>query len=425
MAVAPDPFLPLMKAGVKPGLERIRAILRELDHPEQQYRSILVAGSNGKGTTCAVLESILRHSGFRTGMFTSPHLVSVTERFRVNGAPVAVSTLRQFMREQRRILTRIGATYFEATTACALWIFARRKVDWAVLEIGLGGRWDACNAVDAELSVITSIAREHTEYLGKTLAKIAAEKAQIARRGRLLVVGEVSASAHARIAKSARTIGAEPIWMGRDFKVGRTTLSSGGSHFTLRRHGRSLPLRTALLGRNAAVNSTLAAAALSEFAEWEEMEWPQLQAVVQEGVHEAYWPARLQVVGKRPLVVVDVAHNAAAFAALARDWKAIWPRSKPVVVVGLLQDKAASQIGKTLAGFAGPVIATTPDSPRGVSADELARQWRRIVPCRAAIPDIGIAVRTAIGEAGKGGSVLICGSHFVAGPALKALQIAV
>jgi len=410
---ATDPFIHLMKAGVKPGLTRICKLLKALGEPQQQFRSILVGGSNGKGTTCAVLESILRASGYRTGLFTSPHLISVRERFRIDGKAASLSALKQFIREYDDLLRKTGATYFEATTACAIWLFAQRKVDWAVLEIGLGGRWDACNAVDPELAVITSISKEHTEYLGNTLGEIATEKAQIARRQRPVIVGEVGTEARRRLASEFRRLRAVPVWFNRDFRVSEANLSATGGRFQLSSPDHSYRLRTRLLGTSAVGSTALAAVAA------EQLGVP--MAAIRSGVASAQFAGRLQVVGRNPLVVADVAHNRAAMYRLVRDWQIIWPGRRPVVVVGLLGDKPVMAVGRALAEMAEVIISTRPESHRARDPQDLARSWRSLDCPIAVIPDIAAAVRSAGELAGKRGSVLVCGSHFVVGPALRAL----
>lgn len=412
-----DPFIHLIKAGIKPGLTRIRKLLKALGNPERHYRTILVGGSNGKGTTCAVLESILRDSGYRTGLFTSPHLISVRERFRVDGKPASINALNQFMQEHEDLLQRIGATYFEATTACALWLFAQRKVDWAVLEIGLGGRWDACNAVHPELSVITSISREHTEYLGTTLREIAAEKAQIARRGRYVIVGDVGASARRSLSAEFRSIRTIPIWQRQHFRVTMSHLGQSGCTFRLKTDTATYDLRTAILGTSAVVNSALAVASA------ERLQIP--STAIRQGVAAARVSGRLQVVQRGPLVVADVAHNRAAIARLVEDWRMVWPDRSPVVVAGLLGDKPVMPVGQLLGQIAGAIIVTRPDSHRARDPEDVARRWRSLPCSLAVIPSIREAVEAATRQAGRRGSVLICGSHFVVGPALLALNLRV
>jgi dihydrofolate synthase/folylpolyglutamate synthase len=417
-----DPFLYLARTGIRPGLERIRTLLGAMGHPERSFRSVLVAGSNGKGTTAAALEAMLRAAGCRTGLFTSPHLVSVTERFRIDGRPVSPAELHRFLSRHRHDLRRSGATYFEATTACALWLFARRQVDWAILEIGLGGRWDACNAVDPELAVVTSISLEHTEYLGRTEAAIAREKAQVARRGKPVVVGRVSPPARCALAREFDRIGAPAYWLGRDFDVTDPGPIAGGSEGTLIAQGRRLRLRSGVRGERALDNVALAACGMATLAgHFPGFSHTEMRRAMLAGAARVRWPARLEVIRQRPLVVLDVAHNEAAFAALVQDWARYWPGVKPVVVLGLLCDKPAARIARIVSRLTDLVVVTTPDSPRAVPASELADSWRSSFRSIHVRKGVTAAVEHALELAGSNGAVLITGSHFVVGPARASL----
>ena len=418
-----DPFLPLAKSGIRPGLARIRRLLRRLENPERRLRTVLVAGSNGKGTTAAMLEAMLRAAGFRTGLFTSPHLVSVTERFRLDGACVEPGELVHFMRRHEAAIRRTEATYFEATTACALWLFARTRVDWAILEIGLGGRWDACNAVEPDVAIVTSISREHTEYLGTTEAAIAREKAQVARPGKPVIVGRVSRAARASLNAEFRTLGAVPYWLGKDFEVTDSVYGTNGVAGTLRAAGRTLCLRSAIRGKHALDNAALAACALGAIASLATEPLPAraVRRAIVTGARNVRWPGRLEVVSRRPLVVLDVAHNAGSFRALAEDWRRHWPGVRPIVVVGLLADKPAGQMAGALEQICDSAIATRAQSPRAVAPSTLTRLLERRIPQIESIDSVEGAVRRAFQLAGRNGAILVCGSHFVVGPARAAL----
>jgi len=422
-APAPDPFLPLARSGIRPGLSRIRRLLNHMGNPQRRMRTVLVAGSNGKGTTAAMLEAMLRAAGFHTGLFTSPHLVSVTERFRINGARVKQDELQHFMRRFEPAIRRTGATYFEATTACAIWLFARHGVQWAVLEIGLGGRWDACNATDPEVSIITSISREHTDYLGTTEVAIAREKAQVARSGKPVIVGRVSSAVRSALGAEFRKLKAVPYWVGREFDVVDARYHRAGVSGALTGDGKRLHLTSAIRGKNALDNAALAACALAAVAGVvRSHSAAAVRKAIVAGARAVRWPGRLEVACKRPLVVLDVAHNPASFEALALDWRRHWPGVRPIVVVGLLADKNPRPIGRALAEIAKSILLTTPESPRAASPSELARLWQQRHTGISIIPEVGEAVRSAVKAAGPKGAVLIAGSHFVVGPARQVLR---
>ena len=401
----------------------MRRLLDVMDHPEARFRTILVAGSNGKGTAAAALESILRHAGIRTGLFTSPHLLFVRERFRVNGSCVSQQALREFLRVHGDDCRRVGASYFEVTTACALWMFARRRVQWAVLEIGLGGRLDACNVVDPEASIITSISREHTDYLGRTLAEIAVEKARVARRGRTVVIGDVQGRGGRALRDELSRIGARALMYDRDYRLDVQGVTARGSRGVLADDMGRQPVSLSMPGRNTLVNSVMAVEVARRLVASETLEVSRaaLSDAVRVGLRTLTWPARLQVVGYRPLVVLDVAHNQAAIAALCSQWRALWSRQCPVLVIGLLCDKPAERIGRLLSEISDTCLVVSPESPRGVPAAALAAKWRHLFRHVAACDTIGTAIGQAIRRAGRSGSVLIAGSHFVVGPAYAQL----
>jgi dihydrofolate synthase/folylpolyglutamate synthase len=409
---------------MRPGLSRIRRLLDLLDHPEQGFRSVLVAGSNGKGTTCAVLASCLQSLGWKTGLFTSPHLVSVRERFRVDGRCASVAAMRQFLVLHGAACHRLEATYFETTTAFALWWFRRKGVEWAVLEIGLGGRLDACNAVDPALSIVTSISLEHTEWLGSTEADIAREKGGVARTGRVTLSGRLTRAAERSLRATVRACGGHLVCAGRQIKTDDLIPSGSGHSFRMHYLGERLALCTGLRGSHAVVNASLAVAAAMHACRdscggrlprgW--------KRALQRGVCKARWPARLEVISGRPTAVFDVAHNEAAMQALVADWRRLWPKRQPVILVGLLRDKPARAIGALLARLSSRMVITRPDSPRALAPRQLADTWRDEVQSMQLEPTLPKAWDAAVKLAGKRGCVLVTGSHFVVGPILTHLR---
>lgn len=415
-----DPFERYIRSGIKPGLGRIRLLLKGMGNPERKYRTIVVAGSNGKGTTAASLHAILMAANLRTGLFTSPHLVTVRERFRINRRQCSTRALIDFERRFRTLCLDVGATYFEVTTACALWLFAKAEVDWAVLEIGLGGRWDACNIVNPELSIITSISKEHTEYLGTTLADIAREKAQVARPKRPFVIGRLPRSAERAMRSELGKIGAQPYWLGSDFNINAVRLSPTGTRATLADETGTLNIRSSLLGQNAIINSGLAATSFRLLCDRGRVKLQgSISAVIRRGIRSVDWPARLQVIEQRPLTVLDVAHNESAIQELVADWKRIWPGRIPWVVIGLLEGKFSPGIVRALSDLTRNVVVTRPGSPRAIDALSLQRSFE---PCFDKVkvePDAMRALKWAQSSAGARGAVLVCGSHYLIGPVLE------
>jgi dihydrofolate synthase/folylpolyglutamate synthase len=418
-----DPFLPFARSGMRPGLLRIRRLLAHLGHPERSFKSVLVTGSNGKGTTCAVLAACLQGFGFDTGLFTSPHLVSVRERFRINGVCATQAAMNEFLRRHGALCRRVGATYFETTTAFALWWFRERGVHWVVLEIGLGGRHDACNAVDPELSIVTSIALEHTQWLGSTQARIAAEKAWVARPGRPTLTGPLGRSAERSLRRTVAARGGHVLCFGHEIRVSRVKSSAGGSVLRLRVHDQQLDLSVRIVGAKAVINTALAAAAAMHIRHsGAAATWPRgWQEALRRSVRQARWPARLDRVRTQPFVIADVAHNEAAVAALVADWRRLWPRRRPVLLVGLLDDKPVRRIGALLSRLSSVAVVTRPDSERAVEPEQVAAAWRHNFERLVVATAPRRALERALELAGPTGSLLVTGSHYVVGPVLAAL----
>ena len=319
----------LQRFGVKLGLENIRRLLAALGEPHRRFPSILIGGTNGKGSTASFLASILRASGCRVGLYTSPHLLEFTERIRVDGRAIAKVSVARLTNELRSIVadlftsphtsqlaprTPSHPTFFEVTTALAFLHFFRSNVDYAVVEVGLGGRFDATNVLDHELAVITNIALEHQDYLGKTLGAIAAEKAGIVREGKHVVTAVDAPEALAVIAEACRVRGANLVTVHAtcEWKIIESDLS--GQRFVVSQAGEPTgEFAIRLLGRHQVTNAVSAlasarllrarGAAISERS-------------IREGLRHARWPGRLQLIPGPPLVILDAAHNPAGAHAL-------------------------------------------------------------------------------------------------------------
>lgn len=343
---------------MKPGLERIRVLLRALHHPEGAYRCILVGGTNGKGSTTQALSSILRAAGHRVGTYTSPHLVRFNERIAVDGTEIADAQLEALLEEIQPLAEGVQASFFEIATAAALLHFARREVEWAVLEVGLGGRFDATNAASPELSLITSIGLDHTEILGPTPAHIAREKAGIMRPGKPVLTGAQGEGLETLKACAAE-VGAEIRVLGEDFLVHGIRPGEAGVEFTLELDGEVQALRTSLLGSHQSRNLALAAAAARRLGiGWE---------AIRRGLERVRHPGRLELLGH---LLLDGAHNPEGAWALREALQAHFPRRPRVLVLALSKDKDAEAISQAL-GDLGPVVLTRYHSPRSRPPAEL------------------------------------------------------
>lgn len=353
--------------GSRLGLERIRSLLHRLGDPQKELKFIHVAGSNGKGSTCAMLSSILTAAGYRTGLYTSPHLWRVNERMHIDGADISDAALCALAETVRPAVESMAEkpTEFELLTAMALLHFRQQRCDVVVLEVGLGGRLDSTNAIDApEVAVITHIALEHTEILGHTLPQIAAEKAGIIKPGTAVVLYHQDEETHAVIQEACRRCGA-PLTL---TDPAQETLHSVGLEGQLLSYRERRELRLSLPGPYQARN---AAVALDTVDVLIAKGWHISPQAVKEGLAAARWPGRFEVLQRSPLVLVDGAHNPDGAAELAGCLARCLPGRRLTFVMGVMADKDYRAMISAIAPFAERFITVTPDSPRALPSAQL------------------------------------------------------
>lgn len=360
----------LQKHGIKPGLEAIQGLLERLGHPERRYRSLHVGGTNGKGSTAAMAASILQAAGYRVGLYTSPHLVEFRERILVNGGMIAEAGVTELTDRVRAVC---GAprepTFFEFTTAMAFQHFADSGVDVAVVEVGLGGRFDATTVLAPVGTAITTVGLDHQEHLGATIASIAFEKAGIIKPGVPVVVGRLSDEAAGVIARIAAERGAPIIRMPTDF---RADAEPGGQ---FRYDGPTVAyagLTCPLAGRHQLDNAACALALLESVSG---NGLPVTEESVRTGLRTVRWPGRLETVEAKPQLVLDGAHNPEAAAAVARHVAELHrtrPGSRVLMVLGIMRDKDREGILDQLLPHADEVIVTQARGPRATPAEDLA-----------------------------------------------------
>ena len=408
---------------------RMRRLLQALDDPQDAYRIIHVAGTKGKGSTSAMAAAALTASGSRTGLFCSPHLHRLEERFRVDGREIEPEGLVELLgavrpaveRLDRRLTTDGGRlTFFEITTAMGLLHFAREKAAAAVVEVGLGGRLDSTNAVRPEVAVITTISFDHTKQLGSTLDAIAREKAGILKRGRAAVVGVREPDAAHAIAQVASSHKIRPRWVDHDYRYtyeppegpivrpdpGRVRVRSWRSDWG----SFTLPL----MGEHQALNAATALAAVDAFAE---RTGTSITADdVAEGFRSLSFPARIEILGERPWLVVDGAHNTASAQALARALTTCFPRAPRTLVFGTSRDKDTTGQLRILAPHFDRLVATRYlENPRSTSPEEVAGIWRTLTGAPAIVTEgPGDALATARAFTPPSGLICITGSLFLA-----------
>ncbi|MFN4252043.1 bifunctional folylpolyglutamate synthase/dihydrofolate synthase [Deinococcus sp.] len=384
--------------GVHPGLGRLQALLARLGDPQRAFRTVLVGGTNGKGSTAATLAAMLRAGDVRAGLFTSPHLTQFTERFVVDGQELPEEVVAAALARVRPQAEAVGASFFEIVTALGALLFAEAGVQVAVMEVGLGGRLDATNALDPVLSVVTNVGLDHTEFLGSTPQAIAAEKAGILRAGRPAVVG-VGADVEPIFAAT----GAD-LWRLDDHLLGTRLLGWEGGQVTLRGPDGPVTLHTPLLGPHGARNAALAALAALR------LDLP-AQAVTR-GAAAAQWPGRLEVLSwQGGRVLLDGAHNPDGARALADALRELGVGPLPLVF-GAAGDKDISGVVAALRSCASEVILTRAAlSPRAADPQSLAALFAGVPVTVTDSPEAALAVLAAR----HAPLALVCGSLYLLG----------
>ena len=399
----------------KLGLERVSALLERLDNPHRTLTVLHVGGTNGKGSVVATAEAILRARGLRVGRYTSPHLLDFRERILVDRVPIGEEEVLGFIERWRPESERLGATFFEITTALALDHFARAQVDVAVIEVGLGGRLDATNVVDPRAAVVTSIALDHTEWLGSSIDEIAGEKAGIFKAARPAVIGERDSRIATLLSRLAASREAQPIVSARDRgEIAKVQITSDGTSFVVD-DGSAIAVRTPLLGAHQADNTVTALVALDAAGL---APWPTGSETVE--IPSVALPGRVQRVGRW---IFDVAHNPSGAEVVADTIAALSPPRPLVVLLSVLGDKDWRAIMRALARVADDVVLTVPPSapPSRVWSVDEALAFARTLSWRAlAEPSFDAALSRADA---MGSTVLITGSFHTVGDAMARLQV--
>jgi dihydrofolate synthase/folylpolyglutamate synthase len=399
-------------------LDRMFALMEELGNPHTKYPVIHVAGTKGKGSVSALCASALQAAGYRTGLYTSPHLLDYTERIQVNGEPISHGQLVDLVQEVKPAVARIAKlTTFEITTAIAFLAFAKQNVQAAVFEVGLGGRLDATNVVTPKVSVITSLSYDHMAVLGDTLAKIAGEKAGIIKEGVPVVSSPQKEEALQVLERVAREKKSSLILVGKDVKFERLTSSLDGQSFhitdDLRRS--TLDVRLALLGLNQIENAATAYAALKSSGIGISEE-----AIIK-GFAEVKWPARFQVARREPPVIFDSAHNEDSFAKLRQTLEEHFPGRMVTLIFGASEDKNIPGMFAVMKPKIKKLIVTRADHPRALEPEkiiELAKQTG--LESEAASP-VEAAFGRALELSEKDGSIVLsAGSMFVTAEVIMA-----
>jgi dihydrofolate synthase/folylpolyglutamate synthase len=433
-------------------LAHMRVLLKAMNHPERVFPSVLIAGTNGKGSTAATLASILRASGLKTGLYTSPHLVRINERIRVNGKEISDRDFARLHGDVDRVAERLIAqeelpwhpSFFEMMTAIAFAHFAAEHVDLAVLEVGMGGRLDATNVVEPLVSIIADISLDHQKFLGNTVGEIAGEKVGIIRPGGVVVTLPQHPEANDVIGNAilelvARGVSAvqyvPPLspastdylaWSAAN--KSKTTAGEDRQPFLCRYPlhvmGKQILVETPLVGRHQLRNVALAIAAAEELSKLG------IAGITPDslarGIRETHWPGRFQVIPARadwPEVVLDVAHNPAGAWALRSALSERYDDRPLIFVFGAMRDKAISEMMEILFPLADRVIVTRPENPRSASPEEIRQAGSRTGTEIETVPEIGAALERARSVSGLEAVVVVTGSIYLVGEAMRLLGL--
>lgn len=410
------------------GLRRTEALLQMLDFPDTRYPTVHVAGSKGKGSTAAMLDSVLRAAGYRVGLYTTPHLHTFRERIQINGEPISEGDFARLTEELIPMNERLvrehpewgEATAFEVSTALAFLAFARAQVDIGVIEVGLGGRLDATNVIKPLVSVISSISLDHTGILGDTLAEIAAEKGGIIKDGRPVISVEQKPEA----AETLQRIAGER----------NTTLSIGGRDWTARGttrnftvtgpHGHTGNLRTGLAGQHQVQNAGLAVVTLQELIH---QGFRISDDQLRKGLAQVWWPGRFERAHEEPVVIVDGAHNVDSCERLVEALREEFPSHRLRFVLGIARDKDVPGMIRTLVPAASRIVAIASRSPRATDPDELASVVREVAPQLPVSAERGVspALEQLIAESDPDRDLIcVTGSLYAVSEAREALGLA-
>ena len=424
-------------------LAYVREMLAALGNPERRFPSVLIAGTNGKGSTGATLASILRAAGYKTALYSSPHLIRINERIRVNGEAISDVEFAAIHERAERIAQELlhsgklpwHPSFFEMLTVMAFEYFASVAVDVAVLEVGMGGRLDATNVVDPLISVITDISLDHQKYLGNTIGEIAREKAGIIREKGLVVTLPQHPEANDVIGNTILELNATgvsavkytpPVSPGAaEYLAGKAERNPGRNRYPLTLAGEQILVDSPLVGRHQYRNIALAIAAAEELAKFGFKATPRQ---IEQGIRETHWPGRFQVVPPSPatcdhIVVLDVAHNPAGAWALRSALSENFPDCEFTLVFAAMRDKAVQEMAEILFPTAHQVIVTPVDNPRAATTDELVHAGSRTGAEIIAQPNISAALTYALNRTPAENIVVVTGSIFLVGDTMKELGL--
>ena len=417
-----DYLFSLTHSGIKLGLENTRRILAHFDNPQIKTRTIHIAGTNGKGSTAAFMESILRSAGYRVGLYTSPHLLDFRERIQIDRKMIGKEELAALARRVKDATAtlNIKPTFFEFTTVMAFLYFYEKAVNWSVIETGLGGRLDATNLCRGEISIITSIGMDHTKYLGNSLKEIASEKAEIIKEDGIVIAGIDDSAILNTIIDKASERNAPVYSLNKNFKVEPVELTDHNlifDYWGVDRHFQQL--NVPLLGKYQAVNAAMAVTAGLVLDNMDcEIPGPSIR----KGLQTTLWEGRLEVAGTNPIVLLDCAHNPDSVKALASAIRDHFTYNRCIVVLGIMEDKPFEQIIEIIDVFADHVILVKPRQKRSADPKILLEKFGKSQKVVEIIEEIHYALHTALNISNPEDIICVTGSVFTVAEAKQSIE---
>ncbi len=406
--------------GWKLGLERMHRFLEKLGNPHHTFSSVHIAGTNGKGSVTAMTAAILQQAGLKVGRYTSPHLLSLRERVSIDGSAISEEAVCDFVARFRDVIVALECTFFETMTGLAFHYFAGQHIDRAVVEVGLGGRLDATNVLTPAVSVITNLSFDHTEHLGETMAAIAAEKAGIVKSAVPCITGVLPMEGRRVVAERCAGLGSPLIEARQRVHITGLRFTDKGSYFAARTAmahygGLFLPLP----GPHQVANARIAIAAVERLIA---AGLCPADPPLQEGLAAVQWPGRFSRLAERPLILLDVAHNAGGMRKLRWMLSRFYPRRTLFLVIGLLKDKAIAEILQALPRNLHTVFAVPAPTHRSLPAVELANALQECGVRTEVCGSVEEGIAGARAAAGEKDVICITGSHYVAGRALAGIK---
>jgi len=416
--------------GMNLGLDRIEKLMELLGDPQKELKVVHIGGTNGKGSTASMLSSILTESGYKTGLFTSPHIHSYRERFRINGEMISHGEVAELITMIKPLLEKMvqegyeHPTEFEVNTAMAFQYFHQKNVDILVLEVGMGGEIDSTNIIDNPLiSIITNVGMDHMEYLGDTVKEIATVKSGIIKKDRPVITGSDRPEALEAIEERSKLCDSPLYILDRDFSCQTEVQGKEGSIFSVEGlKDKYKRINLPLLGEHQGKNLALAVCAAELL---QDMGYSKItKATIFEGTRKVIWDARLEIFKKEPLIIIDVAHNVDGITTLKKTIENIFPEYKLTLVIGMLADKERAKAMEIIAPLANKIVVTKPLSPRAGNWEELKILAERFCPEVLLESSIGAALELSLSsiDSTQKEMIIVTGSFYMVSEARKWLK---